>query len=86
DLAIDVYMPVLPDMREALHTTKLMVQVTLYLFLVVTGVGQLFLGPLSDQLGRFRFILLSAVLFVIGSVLCSFSSNIEFLIASRVVQ
>ncbi|MDE4994446.1 MFS transporter, partial [Francisella tularensis subsp. holarctica] len=62
------------------------VQVTLSLFLVVTGVGQLFLGPLSDHLGRFRVILLSAVLFVIGSVLCALSYNIEFLIASRVVQ
>lgn len=41
-LAMDVYMPVLPDMREALHTTQQMVQVTLSLFLVVTGVGQLF--------------------------------------------
>lgn len=85
-LAMDVYMPVLPDMREALHTTQQMVQVTLSLFLVVTGVGQLFLGPLSDQLGRFRVILLSAVLFVIGSVLCALSTNIEFLIISRVVQ
>ncbi|MDE4988338.1 MFS transporter, partial [Francisella tularensis] len=60
-LAMDVYMPVLPDMRESLHTTQQMVQVTLSLFLVVTGVGQLILGPLSDQLGRFRVILLSAV-------------------------
>ncbi|MDE4940437.1 MFS transporter, partial [Francisella tularensis subsp. holarctica] len=68
------------------HTTQQMVQVTLSLFLVVTGVGQLFLGPLSDQLGRFRVILLSAVVFVIGSVLCALSSNIEFLIASIVVQ
>lgn len=43
-LAMNVYMPVLPYMREALHTTQQMVQVTLSLFLVVTGVGQLFLG------------------------------------------
>ncbi len=85
-LAMDVYMPVLPYMREALHTTQQMVQVTLSLFLVVTGVGQLFLGLLSDQFGRFRVILLSAILFVIGSVLCALSSNIELLIASRVVQ
>lgn len=85
-LAMDVYMPVLPYMREALHTTQQMVQVTLSLFLVVTGVGQFFLGPLSDQFGRFRVILLSAILFVIGSVLCALSSNIALLIASRVVQ
>lgn len=85
-LAMDVYMPVLPEMRESLHTTQQMVQVTLSLFLVVTGVGQLFLGPLSDQLGRFRVILISSILFFIGSILCALSSTIEILIASRVVQ
>ncbi|WP_150466356.1 multidrug effflux MFS transporter [Francisella sp. SYW-9] len=85
-LAMDVYMPVLPEMREALNTTQQMVQVTLSLFLVVTGVGQLFLGPLSDQLGRFKVILLSSILFVIGSVLCAVSNTIDFLIFSRVIQ
>ncbi|MDE5020905.1 Bcr/CflA family drug resistance efflux transporter, partial [Francisella tularensis subsp. holarctica] len=53
-LAMDVYITVLPDMREALHTTQQMVQVTVSLCLVVTGVGQLYLGPLTDQRGRFR--------------------------------
>ena len=85
-LAMDVYMPVLPEMREALNTTQQMVQVTLSLFLVITGVGQLFLGPLSDQLGRFKVILLSSILFVIGSVLCAVSTTIDFLIFSRVIQ
>ncbi|QIW10963.1 multidrug effflux MFS transporter [Francisella sp. LA112445] len=85
-LAMDVYMPVLPEMREALNTTQQMVQVTLSLFLVITGVGQLFLGPLSDQLGRFKVILLSSILFVIGSVLCALSSTIDILIFSRVIQ
>lgn len=85
-LAMDVYMPVLPDMREAFNTTQQMVQVTLSLFLVVTGVGQLILGPLSDQFGRFKIILTSSIIFLIGSVLCAISQDIEFLIFSRVVQ
>ncbi|MBK2296930.1 multidrug effflux MFS transporter [Francisella philomiragia] len=85
-LAMDVYMPVLPDMREAFNTTQQMVQVTLSLFLVVTGVGQLILGPLSDQFGRFKIILISSIIFLIGSVLCAISQDIEFLIFSRVVQ
>ncbi|APC97905.1 multidrug effflux MFS transporter [Francisella frigiditurris] len=85
-LAMDVYMPVLPDMKESLNTTQSMVQVTLSLFLIVTGVGQLFLGPLSDQFGRFKIMLLSTLLFLLGSVLCALSPNIESLIVSRVIQ
>ena len=85
-LAMDVYMPVLPEMQKSLHTTQQMVQITLSLFLIVTGVGQLILGPLSDQIGRFKVILFSSLLFLLGSILCAFSTTIEFLIFSRVVQ
>jgi Bcr/CflA subfamily drug resistance transporter len=85
-LAMDVYMPVLPEMQQSLHTTQQMVQITLSLFLVVTGVGQLILGPLSDQIGRFRVMLFSSLLFLLGSILCAFSTTIEFLIFSRVIQ
>ncbi len=85
-LAMDVYMPVLPDMKESLGTTQSMVQMTLSIFLIVTGVGQLLLGPLSDQLGRFKILLASVITFFVGSVLCAFSTNIEFLIFSRVIQ
>ena len=79
-------MPVLPEMQKSLHTTQQMVQITLSLFLIVTGVGQLILGPLSDQIGRFKVILFSSLLFLLGSILCGFSTTIEFLIFSRVVQ
>ena len=85
-LAMDVYMPVLPEMQQSLHTTQQMVQITLSLFLIVTGVGQLILGPLSDQIGRFKVILFSSLLFLLGSILCALSTTIEFLIFSRVIQ
>ncbi|QLE78881.1 multidrug effflux MFS transporter [Francisella sp. Scap27] len=85
-LAMDIYMPVLPEMQKALHTSQQMVQVTLSLFLIVTGVGQLILGPLSDQFGRFKIVLISSLLFLIGSILCAISTTIDFLIFSRVVQ
>lgn len=85
-LAMDVYMPVLPEMQNALDTSQSMVQVTLSLFLIVTGVGQLFLGPISDQLGRFKVMILGSLLFLVGSILCAISQTIEFLIFARVVQ
>jgi len=85
-LAMDVYMPVLPEMQNALNTSQSMVQVTLSLFLIVTGVGQLFLGPISDQLGRFKVMIFGSLLFLIGSILCAVSQTIEFLIFARVIQ
>ncbi len=85
-LAMDIYMPVLPQMQKSLETSQAMVQVTLSSFLIITGVGQLFLGPLSDQIGRFKVMFISASLFLVGSTLCALSTNIAFLIFARIVQ
>ena len=85
-LALDVYMPVIPEMRIVLGTTQEMVQLTLSLFFLVTGFGQLILGPLSDQLGRYKILLASAILFLISSLLCATSISINSLIFYRILQ
>ena len=51
---LDIYVPIVPEMQRVFHTTPFMVQLTLSLFLLINGVGQLFIGPLSDQFGRHR--------------------------------
>ncbi|MDC0535280.1 multidrug effflux MFS transporter [Francisellaceae bacterium] len=85
-LALDVYMPVIPEMKRVLHTSQEMVQLTLSLFFLVTGFGQLILGPLSDQIGRHKVLLISAILFFITSILCANSTSIEPLIIYRIIQ
>lgn len=86
ELAMEAYIPVLPIMGKSLHTTQSMAQLTVSVFLIIAGVGQLVLGPLSDQLGRFKVIFISALLFLIGTLFCVFSPNIKFLIFSRAIQ
>ncbi|HEX7339814.1 MAG TPA: sugar porter family MFS transporter [Rhodanobacteraceae bacterium] len=49
------------------------------------ALGALGAGWLSSSLGRKRSLILGAVVFVIGSVLCSLSLSVPILIASRVV-
>ena len=48
-LALDVYMPVIPEMIDVLKTSKSMIQLTLSAFFLVTGFGQLILGTLSED-------------------------------------
>lgn len=45
--------------------------------------GALFSGVLSSKLGRRKTILISAVNFVIGAILCAFASNEHMLLAAR---
>jgi EmrB/QacA subfamily drug resistance transporter len=58
--------------------------VTAYL-LVISSLLPLF-GKIGDMYGRRKIYLLGFVIFTIGSLLCSLSSSIWFLVASRVLQ
>lgn len=82
---LDAYIPVIPQMAKIFDTTPALVQMTLSLFLLITGLGQLFVGPLSDQWGRKPILYASALLFALGSLACAFSPSISFLIAARCV-
>ena len=51
-LGMDMYLPAVPFMPNALGTTASTIQLTLTTYLVMIGAGQLLFGPLSDRLGR----------------------------------
>jgi DHA1 family florfenicol/chloramphenicol resistance protein-like MFS transporter len=66
-LGMDVYLPVVPQMPAALHTTPATIQLTLSFYMLVLGCGQLVFGPLSDWLGRRPVLLGGSALFTIAS-------------------
>ena len=67
-LAMDVYLPVVPAMPAALQTTPAMVQLTLSVYMLVLGLGQLIFGPLSDRIGRRPVLLGGALLYAAASL------------------
>lgn len=84
--ALDIYIPAVPDMPKIFHTSQATVQLTLSMFMLICGFGQLFVGPLSDQYGRRKITLISIAIFTLGSLLCVLSPSIGFLIFARSVQ
>ena len=68
-LAMDIYLPVVPAMPGALNTSPAVVQLTLSLYMVMLGVGQLVFGPISDRFGR-RPVLLGGVLLFASTSFC----------------
>lgn len=85
-LTIDMYLPSLPTITTGLHTTAAMVQLTLTGTLAGLALGQLFIGPLSDAVGR-RLPLLAGIGVHIGaSLLCVFAPNIAVLGTLRLFQ
>lgn len=85
-MSIDMYLPALPAMAEALKTTDSALQLTITAFLLGFGLGPLLLGPLSDSIGRRRVLIACVSMFIIMSLLCAFATSIEELIAYRIVQ
>jgi len=84
--ATDIYIPSLPSMGTALHISSVQVQLTLTLFLISYGVSQLFIGSILDSYGRYKFSLISLVVFCLSCLAIAVSHNIYIICAMRVVQ
>lgn len=84
--ALDVYVPAIPTILDYFHASTFTIQLTVSLFLLLTGAGQLFWGPISDSFGRRKVIYFGVLSFLVGSLLASFSFHIAMLITARVIQ
>ncbi|MEU3945146.1 multidrug effflux MFS transporter [Streptomyces sp. NPDC029526] len=85
-LAMDMYLPALPEVTRSLDAPASTVQLTLTACLAGMALGQLLVGPLSDRLGRRRPLLVGLVAYVVATAVCAFAPTVELLIAFRLVQ
>lgn len=83
---IDMYLPSFPTIVKDYNTTASLVQISLTTCLLGLGLGQLFIGPMSDVHGRRKPLLIFLILYLIASVICSLAPNIYFFIGSRFLQ
>lgn len=84
--AIDMYLASMPNMAKDLHTSYASTQITLTVFLIFMGVGQLFFGPLSDSIGRKVPLLLGLIIYIGASFWAALASSLESLICARALQ
>ncbi|MBB3176420.1 multidrug effflux MFS transporter [Variovorax sp. Sphag1AA] len=84
--AIDMYLPALPEIGSSLDAAIGPVQMSLTVFFIALGVGQLLYGPVSDMVGRKPPLYFGLGLFALASVGCAMATDIEMLIALRFVQ
>jgi MFS transporter, DHA1 family, multidrug resistance protein len=84
--ALNVLAPATPGLARALSTDYATIQLTLTVYLATVAVTQLFVGPISDRIGRRPCILAGILLFLLGSVLGWMAGSIETLLFARVVQ
>ncbi|MEG2042895.1 MAG: MFS transporter, partial [Hafnia sp.] len=85
-LSIDMYLPSLPLIAQDLQTQVSEVQQTITLFLIGFSAGMLVYGPLSDRFGRKKLLLIGMVIYILATLGCVFSSQIEQLQLFRLLQ
>ena len=78
--------PSITIIKADFNLTSDMVQLTLTVFIIAAGIGQLVFGFLSDRYGRRPILLTGSFLFVASSITSVFSPNILFLLIMRAIQ
>src|SRR5258708_3373316 len=85
-LTMDMYLPSLPAIGQALDASTVQVQLTISSYLIGFAAGQIVYGPMSDRYGRRPIILAALVLYGAATIVCAMAQSIEILIAVRFVQ
>ena len=85
--SIDAMLPGLPNIADDLSPdTPNRAQLVVTSFVFGMGLGTFFVGPLSDSFGRKPVVLWGSLLFIAASCLAWAASNLEQVIAARILQ
>jgi len=85
-LSMNVFLPSLPNMTAFFHTDYATMQLSVSLYLGLTGLLQLFIGPLSDRYGRRPIILSGISVFLLATVGCILATTVEMFLLFRMIQ
>ncbi|ABA89863.1 membrane protein, major facilitator superfamily [Syntrophotalea carbinolica DSM 2380] len=84
-LTIDTYLPAFTAIAADLHTDVATVSLSMSSYFIGIAVGQLIYGPLLDVFGRKGPLVYGLVLYILASLGCALSYNVEWLIGLRLV-
>lgn len=85
-LAIDTYLPSMPEIGRAFAVGPIAVQQTLSVFLFTFAFMMLFYGTLSDSFGRRPVILVALTVYTLASAGAAFAPSFGVLLACRALQ
>jgi len=85
-MAIDTYLPSIPNIAYDLGVSIEKIELSLSIFLIGFSIGQIFGGPLSDKLGRRKSSIFGLLGFALFSFLITFSTHIYELWFYRFIE
>ena len=85
-LGMSIHVQSIPAIASDLEASYSSAQLTVSLFLFTFAFAQIFVGPLSDRLGRRPVLFGGLAVFAAGGILAAFAPTIEIMIAARMLQ
>ena len=85
-LAVDTYLPALPEIASSLGVSELAVQQSLTAYMIPFGLMSLWHGAISDVFGRRQVVLWGLALFAILSGVCALARSLPMLLLFRALQ
>ena len=84
--SIDITLPLFTVIADDLNSNISLMPLTITLYMIFLGAGQLLFGSVSDRIGRLPVLLTGLIIFICGALLCVSATSIEALLAARALQ
>ena len=85
-MVMNMFLPSLPNMTAYFATDYSVMQLSVALYLAVSAVMQILIGPISDNIGRRKVLLWGIALFMLATLGCIFAPTAEVFLAFRMCQ
>ncbi len=85
-MTMNIYLPSLPGMTAYFDADYRVMQLSVALFLGVSAVLQVVIGPISDRYGRRPVLLWSLAIFLVATLGCVFAPTAETFLVFRMLQ
>ena len=85
-IVMNMFLPSLPQMSQYFGVSNGVMALSVPLFLIVSAVLQIFIGPISDRFGRRPVILSGIAVFLLATIGCIYSTSISMFLFFRMVQ
>ena len=85
-LTMNIFLPSLPSMTIYFGTEYAVMQLSVAVYLGFSAFLQLFIGPISDKLGRRPVLLWGIALFCVATLGCLLTSNVYVFLVFRMAQ
>lgn len=85
-LTIDLSLPAIPAMADALATSLPLGQKIVGVFMVGMALGQIPTGLVADRVGRLPVLTAGLVIFTLAAIVAAVATSIEVMLAARFVQ